>query len=128
MGIIDFGLMLYSRMTVINATREGARIAVTEFQNFSGIPTTVKTAVVGADTSLGLKASDVSVTCVPLRQSDGAVDASASCNFTSDVKAPDGDFNVASVTTSFTYHSIFASFFGQTITLQSNVQMVIEPQ
>jgi len=126
-GIIDFGFMLYSRMTVINATREGARAAVTMIKNFQGIPATVQNAVVGADTGLGLTTGNVTVSCVPIG-SNGNVDGSASCSFSSNTQAPTGDFNAALVTTNYTYHSIFASFFGSTITLTSSVQMIIDPQ
>jgi len=125
-GIIDFGLLLYSRMTVINATREGARAAVTQIKDPLGIPAIVQNAVVGADTGLGLTTGSVTVVCVAGTDADG--NAQGPCDFVTGGQ-PDplaGDY--VRVTTSYVYHSIFASFFGSTINVSSTVQMVIEPQ
>ena len=118
-GIIDFGFMLYSRMTVINATREGAHSAVTQLDNPPGITAIVQAAVVGADTGLGLVAGNVSVACVPDTNQHGSCDFSGTAGH-----LVSGDS--VRVTTSFSYHSIFASFFGATIPLSSTVQMVVE--
>ena len=41
-GILDFGFLLYSRMTVISATREGARVAV-DAPKTSTVPATQAT-------------------------------------------------------------------------------------
>ena len=46
-GILDFGFLLYSRMTVINASREGARAAVTVSDG-----TTVPAVATGAATAV----------------------------------------------------------------------------
>ena len=56
-GVLDFGFMLYSRMTVINASREGARLAVT-----AADPTTIPSIVQGRvmAVSSGLVAANVS--------------------------------------------------------------------
>ena len=67
-GILDFGFLLYSRITLINATREGARAAVTEIANPQGIPGLV-TSTINADAT-GLTVSDLTVTetCIPHQQ------------------------------------------------------------
>ena len=53
-GILDFGFMLYSRMTVISATREGARAAITQGDAPSVIPQRVSDAVDNAVSGTGL--------------------------------------------------------------------------
>ena len=65
-GIIDMGFMFYSRITVINAAREGARSAVTAIDNPTNIPGLVNSNV--SSTASGLVAADLSdtSTCVGL--------------------------------------------------------------
>ena len=53
-GILDFGFMLYSRMTVISATREGARAAITQADDVTVIPARVQNAVTSAVSGTGL--------------------------------------------------------------------------
>lgn len=117
-GIIDMGFMFYSRITVINAAREGARSAVTAIDDPTSIPGLVNSNV--SATASGLVAADLSdtATCVPLAQ--------ASCDFSAG-GAPDpvpGD--AVRVTVTYTYHSFFARLFGNQVDLKSTVQMVIE--
>ena len=50
-GILDFGLGLYSQMTVINAAREGARLGVVEPGNVSDIDDRVQAMTAGLDQS-----------------------------------------------------------------------------
>ena len=61
-GILDFGFMLYSRMNVINAAREGARAAVTAADKTT-IPSLVDNTVVSVSSgvSLGLLGSGAGV-------------------------------------------------------------------
>lgn len=117
-GIIDFGFMFYSRMSVINAAREGARAAVTAIDNPTNIPALVHSSVRAVAT--GLSASDLSdtATCVPFQQ--------ASCDFVAG-GSPDpmsGDGVLVSV--QYTYHSLFARLFGVSFDVSSSMQMVIE--
>ena len=117
-GIIDFGFMFYSRITVINAAREGARDAVTAIDNPSSIPGLVNSSVSSAAT--GLVAADLSntATCVGLQQ--------ANCDFSAGGRPDPLPGDAVSVTVTYTYHSFFARLFGTTFDLKSTVQMVIE--
>ncbi len=118
-AILDFGYLLYSRITLFNATREGAHAAVTQIDNPQGIPVIVSAAMQA--NAPGLVWSDVTVntTCVALPANHG------SCNFGS---APDAlmSGDQVNVATSYIYHSFFARFFGQTITFGTSVRMVVE--
>lgn len=118
-GILDFGFMLYSRMTVISATREGARAAITQGDAPSVIPQRVSDAVDNAVSGTGLTIGNLqkpyTVTCFR---------AGGSCNFATDTGAMSGDS--VNVTVTYTYHSFFPLLFGSTINLSSTVQMVIE--
>ena len=64
-GILDFGLGLYSQMTVINAAREGARLGVVEPGNVADIKARVDAMAGGLDKSR----LTISVTC---QHSDGS--------------------------------------------------------
>lgn len=113
-GLLDFGFMLYSRMGVINASREGARAAVT-----AADPTTIPSVATGAAknaaTGIG-SAVTVSTSCVHI--------VSASCDWSTKTSSQPGD--AASVTVTYTYHTFFPLFFGATIPMSSTVQMVLE--
>ena len=78
-GILDFGFMLYTRMGVINASREGARAAVT-----ASDPTTIPSVATGAArnaaTGLGSGVTVTSTTCVHI--------VSASCDWSSEDVVP----------------------------------------
>lgn len=117
-GIIDFGFMFYSRITVINAAREGARSAVTAIDNPTSIPSLVTSNV--SATASGLVAADLSdtATCVALSQ--------ASCDFAAGGQPDPLPGDAVRVTVSYTYHSFFAALFGTSFDLKSTVQMVIE--
>jgi Flp pilus assembly protein TadG len=113
-GVLDFGFMLYTRMTVINAAREGARAAVT-VPDRTAVPNVVQGRV-SAMTS-GLNGSvAVTTTCVPI--------ASGSCSWSTPTSAQAGD-GVA-VTVNYTYRTFFPLLFGSTMDLSSGVQMVLE--
>jgi Flp pilus assembly protein TadG len=124
-GILDFGFMLYSRITLINATREGARFAVVQADNTTAIDEQlnsqsgpIRANVPGLiNTSPDLA---ITITCVP---ESGATpcDYTAS-NGTRDAQTGDS----VRVTTNYTYHSFFARFIGATVPLGTSVTMVIE--
>lgn len=114
-GVLDFGFMLYSRMTVINASREGARLAVT-----AADPTTIPSIVQGRVTAVssGLVAANVSTSanCVAI--------VSPSCNWSSKSSSQAGD--AVSVTVNYQYRTFFPLLFGSSIDIVSTVQMVRE--
>jgi Flp pilus assembly protein TadG len=116
-GILDFGFALYSRMTVISAAREGARVAVMQQSDVTTIPNLATQAAItaAAQGGLGLTAANVTVICVP---------AGSSCSFASTSSAHAGDS--VKVTVNYTYKSFFPLMLGATFNLSSTVQMVID--
>ena len=119
-GILDFGFMLYSRMTVINAAREGARAAVLADNVLLDMQTAVQTAVIA--TSNGLTLSLQTLGCVP-KAGQPACDWDALTTPTPRDPAA-GDSIVVTVTNA--YQSSFPLLFGTTFNLSSTVQMVLE--
>ena len=121
-GILDFGFMLNSRITLINGTREAARWAVTE-KNVLNIPGEFSSSIGHLAVNLpGLKWSDVSytATCVT---SAGVVNG---CDFVAAGQPNAVRNDLIRLSTNYVYHSFFASFFGSTVTLSTQVQMVLE--
>jgi Flp pilus assembly protein TadG len=120
-GILDFGFLLYSRMTVINGAREGARLAVTSVDDPTGIPTIVDGRV--REVAFGLTDSSLSLTTVCVH-----IESVADCDFDGGTVTPadpvPGD--AVNVTVNYSYRSFFPLLFGTTFDLTSNVQMVIE--
>jgi Flp pilus assembly protein TadG len=114
-GVLDFGFMLYSRMTVINAAREGARAAVTASDR-STVPSVAEGRATAMASGLVLADLSVSTSCVAL--------VSTSCNWSSPTSAQAGD--AVTVTVSYTYRTFFPLLFGSTMDLSSAVQMVLE--
>ena len=120
-AILDFGFMLFQRMTIINAAREGARAAVM-VQTPSAA--SIDTAAWGAATSVASQGgvsitnSNVTITCVQTSASPSSTTV-ISCD---SAKAEDS----VVVTVSYTYHTFFPGFFGATFPLSSTVQMVID--
>jgi Flp pilus assembly protein TadG len=117
-GIIDFGFMFYSRITVINAAREGARAAVTAIDNPSGIPGLVNSSVTTVANNLSLADLSDTATCVPFQQS--------TCDFAAGGQPDPMPGDAVMVTVHYTYHSFFTRLFGANFDLSSSVQMVIE--
>ena len=118
-GVLDFGFMLYSRMTVINAAREGARIGVTATAAPNTIPTLVDSSARAAATGLTSASLSVTSACVdPVTGVGGCVFA------TGTNAAVKGDS--VKVTVHYTYRSFFPLLFGSTFDLSSTVQMVLE--
>jgi Flp pilus assembly protein TadG len=100
-GILDFGVILYSRMTVINAAREGAR-ATTLMAGESQAAIQARAAD-RAEAAAGGLGVTTSTTC-------GACKA--------------GDF--VTVTVRYDHHAFFPLLFGTSIPMSSTVQMVLE--
>jgi Flp pilus assembly protein TadG len=119
-GILDFGFMLYSRMSVISAAREGARAAVMDPVK-STIPTVVQGRVVSAATGSGLTMENLEVTTTCDR-------TSGTCSFDNptpgptDAKAGDS----VKVKVDYSYTTFFPLLFGSHFHLVSTVQMVLE--
>jgi Flp pilus assembly protein TadG len=115
-GILDFGFLLYSRMTVISSAREGARVAIDAPKSTPAqqaqIPSIITNRVTQAASGLNLAELTVEHLCIP------------ACNFTPTGNAKAGDS--VKVTVRYDYHSIFPLLFGQSIPMSSTVQMVLE--
>lgn len=122
-GIIDFGWLLYSRITVINATREATRWASVQAENSTAIPATVgSTGGPIRGNAQGLVNANISiaVSCIP---ETGA----ASCDFTAGNGTRDGQTgDSVRITTTYIYPSFFGRVFGATITFNSTSTMVLE--
>jgi Flp pilus assembly protein TadG len=117
-GILDFGFALYSRMTVINAARDGARAAIMVPDNTTITSVAVQAArssAVGGGLTLS---ADPTVTCIQTSASPTSTTVIA-CN-----TAQSGD--TVSVAVSYTYHSFFPLTSGTTFNLGSTVRMIIE--
>lgn len=99
-AILDFGVVLYSQMTVINAAREGARAA---------------TLMAGDANSIEARAGDRASAAA------GGLDVrtSASCG-----ACKPGDSVI--VTVRYDHHLFFPLLFGTSIPISSTVQMVLE--
>lgn len=120
-GMLDFGFALFSRMTVINAAREGARAVVTVDTTSDAALADVPNAAAGAVASAaGSLAVTTSVSCV-------SIETSGACRFVASdpgTNAQVGD--AVKVNVAYTYHTFFPFFFGAQFDLGSSVQMVIE--
>ena len=117
-GLLDFGFLLYSRITLINATREGARAAVTQVDNAQGIPGLVRSTIMS--NVPGLVVSDIgdTETCVAHQQ--------ASCDFSAGGNPDPVAGDAVRVSTTYVYHSWFARLFGATINFGTTIDMVLE--
>ncbi len=111
-GILDFGLGLYSQMTVINAAREGARLGVVEPGNVSAIDDRVQ-AMTG-----GLDQSQLTTTVSCLRPSGSTFVSCSSPEWQS------GDAVVVKVV--YNYRMLWPLALGNHLDLSSTVQMRIE--
>lgn len=127
-GILDFGFMLFTRMSVINAAREGARVAAMTADDTT-IPTVVKNRVVSAAASglVSVVPSNVVVACL---QTSSSTTPAPTCTWTLYKQSTNpGGAQVGdsvSVTVTYTYHTFFPLLFGSTIDLSSTVQMVLD--
>ena len=115
-GLLDFGFLLYNRISVINAAREGARAA-----SISAAFTDFSNNAQGAVNATAPSGSTFTIACVR---------AGGSCNFGSAAGYKVGGGGVVgdsvSVTVTYVDHTIIGSFFGSVFNLSSTVQMVIE--
>jgi Flp pilus assembly protein TadG len=118
-GILDFGFMLYSRMSVINAAREGARAAVMA-SDPTVIVATAKAAAVSAASQGGITVDqgNVDVTCLDTHD-DPTSTAPITCG-----DAVSGDS--VKVDIRYSYPSFFPATPWPQVPLSSTVQMVIE--
>ena len=113
---LDFGYLLYSQMTVINAAREGARIATTDPDTTTYGP--VVTSRVDA-TALYLNPANLqqpTISCVPIVSSPGP------CSFATQTGSKPGDG--VRVTVTYSYHTFFPFLFGATFNLAATTQMI----
>ncbi len=103
-GMIDFGMGLYSYMTIINAARDGARLGATNCHETacSGpVSSRVRAAASGLNPTVGVACSTGDCTT-----------------------ATTGDS--VTVTASYTYHMIWPLTFGTGIPMASSVTFMIE--
>lgn len=111
-GMFDFGLGIYSDLTLVNAAREGARLGVIDPGNTSAIETRVR------EMAGNLDGSKLDVTIACERPLDGTFSA---C--TGEMWRP-GD--ATKVTVDYKYSVFFPLFFGTEIALSSESKMRIE--
>jgi Flp pilus assembly protein TadG len=111
-GILDFGLGLYSQMTVINAAREGARLGVVEPGNVADINARVDAMAAGLDKTR----LTITITCQ--RPNGSGFVACTAPQWQS------GDAVVVKV--AYGYRMLWPLAFGNTLNLSSTVQMRIE--
>jgi Flp pilus assembly protein TadG len=112
-AVCDFGFLLFQRMSVINAAREGARAAIMVL-----IPSTIDTVASGAAIASakggGVTPSSVTTACYA-----GTSTTTKACG-----TVVSGD-SVA-VTVHYAYTTFFPLAFGSSIDITSTVQMVME--
>lgn len=118
-GICDFGFMLYQRMTVISAAREGAR-AASIVEDPSRIGSTAAAAATSAAANGGVSVTVPAPVCIQTSVDPGST-TPIPCS-----TVVNGD-SVA-VTVNYTYHWFFPAVlpFASTINLSSTVQMVFD--
>lgn len=128
-GVLDFGFLLYSRMTAINAIKEVAQCGTTGpcTVDASGNPTTwgnMTTAATGLGTGDGLKGT-LKFTCMQ---------PSATSPITWSTCFPAGGTSMGSLTgdavqasATYSYQTFFPLLFGAKINVTVSNQMVIFP-
>lgn len=129
-GVLDFGFMLYSRMTVINAAREGAHAVLADAyrtgpqtpSTVQGIPGRVNNVVLGVADGLNKLNVSTTTTCI---QPGTTVPCTFDGPGTPSPSTADSGDSV-NVKVSYVYKSFFPLLFGQTFDMSSTVQMVFE--
>lgn len=111
-GMFDFGLGIYSDLTLVNAAREGARIGVIDPGNTAAIETRVRAMASNLDPAK----LNVTVSC---ERPSGSTFVSCS-----NPKWQPGD--ATSVTADYQYSMFFPLLFGTEIPLSSESKMRIE--
>ena len=114
-GMVDFGMALYSNMTVLNAAREGARLSVTAPGNTAAVDSRVRSM------ASGLNGADLTVTTTCERPNSAPATTFSAC--TSPMWQP-GDAVV--VRTDYIYRMIWPLAIGTQIPMSSTVRMRIE--
>jgi Flp pilus assembly protein TadG len=115
-GIIDFGLGLYSQMTVINAAREGARLGAVIAGKDPAMETDINKRVQAMSAGLDKSKLTVDISCQrPMGSSFAA------CSFSA-LQSDDA----VMVKVDYDYGMLFPLAFGNSIALSSSVQMRIE--
>jgi len=120
-GMVDFGIGLYSYMTLVNATREGARLGATNCTVLAC--TNAVTARVTAAAS-GLNPSPISVTCTKAAGGNIACANNTAIPPAAQNGVKNGDS--VTVTSSYTYHMIWPLTFGTVIPMTSTVTFMAE--
>ena len=120
-GILDFGFLLFDRMTLISAARDAARVSISVADKTT-IPAIAANSVKGSVTGMTPSAVSTTISCV-------AGTVGGACAFTGSASsvphlAASGDS--VRVVVSYPYHSFFPLLFGQVITIDAAVQMVVE--
>ncbi len=114
-GIADFGMLLYSNMTAINAAREGARLSVTYPGDTSAAEARVRAMATGLDQSY----LTVTTTCEQ-------PDAAPATTFHACTAPLWQSGDAVAVKVDYVYHMIWPLAFGTEIPLSSTVKMRIE--
>jgi len=114
-GMVDFGMALYSNMTVINAAREGARLSITAPGDTGSVDDRVKAMAAGLDTG------NLTVTTTCERPDPAPATTWSSC---ASPMWQTGDAVVVRV--DYVYHMIWPLAFGNAIPMSSTVRMRIE--
>lgn len=117
-GIIDFGLGMYSYMTIQNATREGARLAVTNCDLQRDCTLAIQSRTAGSSNGL-LDGSEVTVACFPKGSATAYPGGGAGC-------ANSRPEDSVRVSTSYTYRMIWPLTFGTQIPMTSTVTFMLE--
>ncbi|MFI5259189.1 MAG: TadE/TadG family type IV pilus assembly protein [Candidatus Limnocylindrales bacterium] len=114
-GILDFGFLLYARMKVIDASREGAQYGSTlPSTQWSSMQSDVATQVNAVANGLAMTVNVTcwtSVTTTPTSEACSSATAGDSVN----------------VSVAYKYHTFFPLLFGTIINMNSTDQMVIYP-
>jgi Flp pilus assembly protein TadG len=120
-GMVDFGIGLFSYMTLVNATREGARLGAT---NCSVLACTeaVQSRVRAA--SSGLNPSPISVACTMAAGGGIACTKNTAIPPAAQNGVKNGDS--ITVTSSYTYRMIWPLTFGTQIPMTSTVTFMAE--
>ena len=109
-GIIEFGFMLYSQMTVSNAAREAARVSVVDPD-----PCSIQDL---ANATARAAASGLNTTYLTVTGAVASTGSPATCS-----NAKQGD--MVTVTVNYTYHTFFPLFFGATFSEKQQIQMAL---
>jgi Flp pilus assembly protein TadG len=125
-GMVDFGMYLYSEMTVTNAVRDGARLGTTACSVLA-CTEAVQARVVASSGGL-LQPGDVQVQCIVATGPNAGLDSCKKNTGSLKRPAQDGVVNGDSVTVkaSYTYHMIWPLAFGSAVGINSSVTFMVE--